>query len=429
MTSVKNLRKLSFLVYGLGLSGKSVVNFFKKKKIQNFLVWDDKNKDLFLSKRPKNLVKIINEVDYIILSPGINLNKSKYSKELTKNKRKILTDLDLLFLFYKNIKSVVVTGTNGKSTTCKIIEHVLKKNSFKALLGGNIGTPVLNLKIKKRSFVIIEASSYQLAYSKFIHPNFAILLNITNDHLDWHGNMKNYINAKFKIFSLQRKKDFSIIHNKLAKKFKKRRLKGKLFLPDIAAFKKIKPKINKNIFIKSNINDENISFVFALSKILKISEKSFIKSLKSFVGLPHRYEIFLKRKDNVFINDSKATSFQATKLALQNSTNIFWIVGGLPKKDDKIDFRNFRKNIIKSYIIGNHTNFFKNQLKDKLNYCICKNIKKTIVQILKDIEFLKTKKNTILLSPAAASFDQYPNFEKRGEEFKRLSKLYARKFL
>mgnify|MGYP006259255825 FL=1 len=79
MTSVKNLRKLSFLVYGLGLSGKSVVNFFKKKKIQNFLVWDDKNKDLFLNKRPKNLVKIINEVDYIILSPGINLNKSKYS--------------------------------------------------------------------------------------------------------------------------------------------------------------------------------------------------------------------------------------------------------------------------------------------------------------------------------------------------------------
>ncbi len=134
-------------------------------------------------------------------------------------------------------------------------------------------------------------------------------------------------------------------------------------------------------------------------------------------------------KDYFFKNDSKATSFQATKLALQNSTNIFWIVGGLPKKDDKIDFRNLRKNIIKSYIIGNHINFFKNQLKDKLNYSICKNIKKTIVQILKDIKFLKTKKNTILLSPAAASFDQYPNFEKRGEEFKRLSKLYARKFL
>ena len=127
--------------------------------------------------------------------------------------------------------------------------------------------------------MIIEASSYQLAYSKFIHPNFAILLNITNDHLDWHGNMKNYINAKFKIFSLQGKKDFSIVQKKLVRKFKKRRLKGKLFLPDLAAFKKIKPKINKNIFIKSNINDENISFVFALSKILKISERSFIMSL------------------------------------------------------------------------------------------------------------------------------------------------------
>ena len=100
----------------------------------------------------------------------------------------------------------MVTGTNGKSTTCKMIYCMLKNNNHKVVLGGNIGTPVLNLNIKKKDFLIIEASSFQLAYSKFVCPDYALLLNITNDHLDWHGNMKNYINSKLKIFKLQKKK-------------------------------------------------------------------------------------------------------------------------------------------------------------------------------------------------------------------------------
>ena len=169
--------------------------------------------------------------------------------------------------------------------------------------------------------------------------------------------------------------------------------------------------------------------VFELSKILKINKNSFIKSLNSFKGLPHRYEIFLKKKNCIFINDSKATSFQATKFALQNSKNIFWIVGGLPKENDRINLNKSQKNIIKSYIIGKNVKFFKRQLKNKINYCISKNLKNSIIQILKDIRSLKKKDNIILLSPAAASFDQYSNFEERGEEFKRLSKYYARKYI
>ena len=118
-------------------------------------------------------------------------------------------------------KSIVVTGTNGKSTVCKMLFHILKKNKIKSLLGGNIGKPILDLKIKKRDFLIIEASSYQLSHSKFIKPDYAILLNITNDHLDWHGNMKNYIDSKFKIFELQSKNQYSIINNRFRKNFKK----------------------------------------------------------------------------------------------------------------------------------------------------------------------------------------------------------------
>ena len=131
---------------------------------------------------------------------------------LEKNKEKIITDLDLFYLSNTFIRSIVVTGTNGKSTTCKILEHILKKNNFNTGIGGNIGNPILNSKIKRKSLMVIEASSFQLAYSKFIKPNYALLLNITKDHLDWHGSMKNYINSKFKIFRLQNKNDFALIN-------------------------------------------------------------------------------------------------------------------------------------------------------------------------------------------------------------------------
>ena len=123
-----------------------------------------------------------------------------------------------------------------------------------------------------------------------------------------------------------------------------------------------------------------MSYVFELSKLLNIKEKSFLKSLTSFSGLPHRYEIFLKKKNYTFINDSKATSFQSTKFALENTNNIFWIVGGLPKKNDKIVLKNLRKNIIKSYIIGKNINFFRYQIKNNLPFFVAGNIKKSIIK-------------------------------------------------
>ena len=422
MVSINDFKKLSFLVYGLGITGQSVVKFFKKNNIKKYYLYDDK------FKKNKNLDAILKEVDFIVLSPGISLKKTKNRKKLIRYQNKIITDIDLLYLTKKNFKSIVVTGTNGKSTTCKIIYHLLRKNNYNTLLGGNIGTPILSLNIKKNNFLVIEASSFQLAYSKYICPDYAILLNITNDHLDWHGNMKNYMDSKFKIFNLQNKNQFSIVNKKLSKNFNRRKLLGKKFFPNLNNYYNLKRKI-KNFYLKSLINDENMATVFELSKILKINKNSFINSLNSFKGLPHRYEIFLKKKNCLFINDSKATSFQATKFALLNSKNIFWIVGGLPKENDRINLNKVKKNIIKSYIIGKNIEFFKGQLKNKINYCISKNLKHSIIQILKDIRSLKKNDNIILLSPAAASFDQYSNFEKRGEEFKRLSKYYARKYI
>ena len=217
MPHKSNFKKFSFLIYGLGSTGLSVIQYFKKRKVQDFYVWDDnlQLRKKFSLKKIKNLNDILKKVDYIILSPGISLRRSKYKKELKKYQKKIITDIDLLYLTNSKLNSIVVTGSNGKSTTCKIIYHLLKKNNFNVLLGGNIGKPVLDFKIKKNIFLIIEASSFQLSHSKFIHPNYSILLNITNDHLDWHGSKQNYLQSKFKIFNLQKKNDFALISSSL----------------------------------------------------------------------------------------------------------------------------------------------------------------------------------------------------------------------
>ena len=425
MFSNSNLKKQSFLIYGLGSSGRSVVKFFKKRKINNYKIWDDKKKNLMKNKRPQNLKKTLNNVNYIILSPGISLKKKKF---LFRFKDKIITDLDIFYLINKNCKSIVVTGTNGKSTTSKIISHLLKKNNFDVSLGGNIGTPILDLKIKKNTYTVIEASSFQLSHSKFIKPDYAILLNITNDHLDWHGSMLSYRNSKLKIFKLQEKNQFSLVNKKFKKTFRKKNYKGKLIIPIEKKFKRIQHKI-KNYYLKLSINDENMSFAYAFSQLIKLSEKNFITAMNSFVGLPHRYEVFLKKKNITFINDSKETSFESSKFALLNSKNVYWILGGLPKKNDKIFLSKIKKNIIKCYLVGENNNFFLKQIKNKINYSITVNLDKTLIQILKDIKLSKIKYKTILLSPAAASYDQFESFEKRGNKFKKLSKSYARKFI
>ena len=295
----KNFKKLSFLVYGLGITGQSVVSYFKKNNFQNYEVWDDSKKNLYKKKRSKNLLKTLNDVNYIILSPGVSFKNLKNKISLRKFENKIITDLDIIYLFKKFSRSIVVTGTNGKSTTCKILAHLLKKNKFKFALGGNIGKPVLSLKLKKGDWLIIEASSFQLSHSKFISPDYALLLNIANDHLDWHGNMNNYTNSKFKIFKNQSKKQFSFLNKKLITTYHKKKLLGKLIIPNLNNYKRIKPRIN-NAHLALNVNDENMSFALSLSRILRINEKSFINSFKTFKGLPHRYEIFLKKKKLYF---------------------------------------------------------------------------------------------------------------------------------
>ncbi len=423
MQRLFNFKEKRFAVYGLGLTGKSVVKFLKKNKANKIFIWDDYSIKSNLKLKTKFKLNL-DFVDYIIISPGINIRKSNFKNKLLKNKKKIITDLDLFFLKYRVKKSVIVTGTNGKSTTCSLIHHVLKKNRIKNKIAGNIGRPILDLKFIKNEIYIIEASSFQLEYSKFIKPYCAAILNISQDHLEWHGSKKKYVMSKIKIFNNQTKNNIALLNDlNLKKIYRRNKFSGKLiFIKN----NPIKFKDIQNRYLQLGANTNNVKFAYFITKLFKISKNNFLRSLKSFKGLSHRHEFFLKYGGNMFINDSKATSFESTKYALKSNDNIVWITGGQPKKNDKININQFRKKIIKAYIIGNHTNFFVKKIRNKIKYEVTKNLKVTVNKIFRFIK--KKQKLIILFSPASASYDQFKNFVERGEKFKNLVKYNAKKF-
>ena len=416
-------------IYGMGITGLSAAKVFRNSKAKIFC-WDDNEK---IRKKVKNLNLTVSKfwlnkktVDVIVISPGIDIEKCKLKNFLKKNINRIITDLDLFFEFNKKNLIISITGTNGKSTTCKIIEKILKTAKYNVKTVGNIGKPILSLtKSKKKCVFIIEVSSYQLQYSKLFRSKHAAILNISSDHLERHKNLKNYITIKSKIFLAQNNSGYSYINseNKYSKSIKKifkfKKLKSKLFLINKSSCNFLLKKIHNRHF-KSQGNIENLAFAYQIVKNMKISDEIIIKAMNKFVGLPHRQEIILSSKKLLCVNDSKATSFDASLQSLSTFNKIFWIVGGLPKRQDHFDLGKVSKNIIKAYIIGKNCSFFIKQIKKSVPYTVSKNIKNAINRIIKDLQLNIKSQNTILLSPAAASFDQFENFEDRGVYFKNL---------
>ena len=435
MLEINKYKNKKIAIYGMGKSGYSVA-----KKLNRFganvFCWDDSQKirreikinNFNISKFWLGNTKYL--IDYIVLSPGIDINKCKIKSYLNKNLKKIITDLDIFFEINKKALIISITGTNGKSTTCKIVEKILKTAGYKVNVGGNIGKPVLSFKqLKKKSIFILEISSYQLEYSKKFHSKHAVILNISPDHLERHKSMVKYIKIKSKIFLAQKKNDYAYINssNKYSKSIPKIvKIKSKLIKVDKNYCNFLLKKIN-NKYLDNEANHENVSFAYKIAKNLKIKDSKIIKALKKFKGLPHRQEIVFSNKKNICINDSKATSFDASLQSLVNYNKIYWIVGGLSKYKDHFHLNAVSKNIIKAYVIGKETNLFSKQLENKVPYMISYNLKNAINNIYYDINKNKQKSFTILFSPAAASFDQFNNFEERGLCFKNLIKRKLKK--
>jgi len=408
------------LLYGFGISGKSCFNYLKKN---NYIeIFDDdetlknkKNRVFFtdVTKVRKNIY------DFIVISPGINIENCKLKKYLKKNINKLITELDIFYLIFpKNIK-ITVTGTNGKSSTCHMLSKIFKSIRIDARLVGNIGNPPLKeKKIKPETVFIIEASSYQIFYSKYFKTDYAAILNLTTDHLERHGNINKYAKAKIKLIINQEKKNICFIekNNKiLNKNILKNKIKSKIFRIVFNKEKFFRDKIN-NIYLLDKNNLKNIHFIYFICKKFKISDKIIFKSLNKYQGLKFRKQIIYYGKKLIIINDSKSTSFSSTVGLLSTYKNIYWIVGGKFKKGDKFTLnKKYYKNI-RAYLIGLDKRKFLYQLKNKIKFIYLKNLKRALMKIKKDIK-TDNKLKTILFSPAAASFDQFKNFEQRGYFF------------
>jgi len=420
MVSIKSLKNKKILVYGAGISGLATLAKLKKK-VKQLSLWDDNLVSRQVAKKKFGVHLdqnfITNNYDYIVMSPGIDIYHHTYKSFFIKNFDKIITDIDIFTssINLKKNKIILITGTNGKSTFCKLVYDVLKSQNKYTHLLGNFGRPVLSFKENLfRNFYILELSSYQIEYSKFLKSHISTVLNITPDHLSRHKTFQNYVKIKLKIFNslLPRGKGFVSEDFLFLKKIKKN---------NIYRVKLLKNLTLKNYFLNKKNFLPSLSIVYQILKFLKISRKIIFKEFNSFKPLPHRQEFVRKIKNITFINDSKATNFDSANFSLQFYDNIFWIAGGLLKKNDTPKFSlSVQKKIKKIYLIGKQINPFQSLLKKKFRISISKNMNNAIKQSFKDAKKLNLGPSTILLSPAAASFDQFKNFEHRGNIFKNL---------
>ena len=414
--------KKKILIYGLGKSGISSFKFLRNKA--DIYLFDDLKNTHPNQISKLKLLKI--KFDIIIISPGINIFNCKLSKFLKLNKKKIYTDLDVFFTFYKN-KCITITGTNGKSTTAKILYEVLKDQKKDVRLIGNIGNPPLNeKKISKNTIFVIEASSYQLDYSQLFSSKYSIILNIKPDHLERHKTLQNYVDAKFKLLDSQSKSCLAFV--KSDDILISRKLKNKKFNCKIV---KVNTKKNYNDFLEiknkyflTESNRENLSFVIELAKKLKLKNYLLQKTIKNFKGLKYRQQIILQKKNLTIINDSKSTSFSSSVGMFKKASNILWLLGGIYKKGDKLELKKKDLSNVTAFIYGENKNFFIKQLRSKVKFKNYINLEDAVKKVFSIIKTKRSIKYTILFSPCAASFDSYKNFEERGLYFNRLVKRF-----
>ena len=262
-----------------------------------------------------------------------------FSQELSKkNLKKIITDLDIFYSHYFKNRNITITGTNGKSTTAKILFDILKNQKFDVRLTGNIGNPILSeKKITSKTIFVIEASSYQIEYSKKFKANYALILNISPDHLERHGTFINYVKSKFKLFSNQTKQDYSFfdIKNKyLKKEIKKNKIYSQIIKVDTKLINKHIRRI-KNPYFLTEGHQNNLAFIFAITKKFRLKKTNLFKVINNFKGLKYRQQIIYHSKELTLINDSKATSYSSSINILKSLKKVFWIVGGVPKSGDQ----------------------------------------------------------------------------------------------
>ena len=253
-----------------------------------------------------------------------------------------------------------------------------------------------------------------------------MILNLSPDHIERHKTLSRYVKAKFKLLKNQYKGNLAFVKKNdylINKQLKYNSYNSKIIKIDTKKKDSLLKNINNSYFF-SETNKENLLFVLEISKKLNIKKNSLIKVIQKFNGLKYRQQTLLKRKNLVIINDSKSTSFSSSIGLLKSNKNIYWLLGGIPKKGDKFNLSKKYFINIKAFIYGKNKKFFNKKLKGKIVFKNFRSLKDALIKILAIIKKEKLKKKTIIFSPSAASFDSFKNFEDRGLYFNKLIKRH-----
>ena len=338
-------------------------------------------------------------------------------------------------------KVICVTGSNGKSTTTALITHILKSVGRDVQMAGNIGRGALDLDpASDGSVVVLELSSYQTELARSLAPDVAVFMNLSPDHLDRHNGMGGYFAAKKRLFTLGNpdraiigvdEDEGAYLANRVRQNYTTgdpvieisvdRQLKGRGWSVyarkgHLVEWRKGKQVASFDLRSMQNLpgthNHQNALAAYAAVRTLGIAPKAIEAAMAEFAGLPHRCQVLGTRDGVTYVNDSKATNADAAGQALKAFENIRWIVGGEPKEGGVGALSPLFDRVKKAYLIGEHMARFASQL-GALDQAQCATIDAAVALAREEAE----AGDVILLAPAAASFDQYPNFEKRGEAF------------
>ncbi len=356
------------------------------------------------------------------------------------------------FKEYERPRIVGITGTNGKSTTTALVGHVLRMAGKDVRIGGNIGVGVLDLeRLHGGAIYVLELSSYQLDLVETLRCDVAVMLNISPDHLGRHGGMDGYVQAKRRIFRNQRPSDWAIVGvddtrsqvmcTQLSAEGARRVhpvsaeyglgrgvsvLDGRLI--DSTMGRAAAPQdIRGARALPGRHNHQNAAAAYAACRALGLEPRDILSGLASFAGLPHRLETIGEFEGVRFINDSKATNAQAAEQALRAFPNAYWIVGGRPKEDGIDELEACFATVRKAYLIGESTESFSRALAGKLEVQKCRTLDVAVEAAFADARASGDKAPVVLFSPACASFDQFRDFEQRGDAFRVAAAQLARR--
>jgi UDP-N-acetylmuramoylalanine--D-glutamate ligase len=384
-------------IIGWGKSGRSAAFFLQSQNVVCD-IYDDHKKEYgsFSCLDPSNLKKY----DYLVVSPGIATTHPLITKAVH-DQVPVRSEIDLGMESITN-QMIGITGTNGKTTTCLLLQHILQSNGKKAKVLGNIGTPLTSYKPDEKEIIILELSSFQLLHTHIKKLSHGAIINITPNHLDVHVNYKEYVQAKLHI------KDLVIEGGKL---FTSKKIKKQFFASDsdVIAFRERKT-------FCSMLPLENRLAALHLASELGCDPSIAIKSLASFTMPCHRMEPLGVKKGIHWINDSKSTTPQATLHAVHLIRSpIVLIVGG---KDKNCDFsiwkKQFPKQIKNIIVMGFSAKKIKEQIESSFEVTMAKNLEEACCKALQKAG----QGDSVLLSPGCTSFDEFKNFEQRGDAFK-----------